>query len=57
MLTVWAGAPDSFIRLYADGVGRLRRLPRFFSSKKKGSVQNLTLLFFAEKLNPFDSPG
>jgi hypothetical protein len=48
-LTVWAGAPGSFIRLYGDGAGRWERLPRFFSSKKKGSVQNLTLLFFAEK--------
>jgi hypothetical protein len=37
-LTVWAGAPDSFIRVGSDGVGRLERLPRFFSLKKKGSA-------------------
>ena len=34
-LTVWAGAPDSFIRVGCDGVGRLERLPRFSHPKKK----------------------
>jgi hypothetical protein len=34
-LTVWAGAPNSFIRFGCDGVGRLERLPRFFLLKKE----------------------
>jgi len=43
-LTVWAGAPDSFIRLDCDGVGRLKRLPRLFALKiAKGPDRNLTL--------------
>jgi hypothetical protein len=56
-LTVWAGAPDSFIRLDCDGVGRLKRLPRLFALKiAKGPDRNLTLSFFAWKIkNPATS--
>ena len=41
-LTVWAGAPDSFIRLDCDGVGRFGAFPVFLVSaenrKKPGNV-------------------
>ena len=49
-LTVWAGAPDSFIRLDGDGVGRWNRLPRYSPPKEKGPDDNLTLSVWLEKI-------
>jgi hypothetical protein len=56
-LTVWAGAPDSFIRLDGDGVGRDTPVfPACSPPKEKGPDDNLTLSFWHKKFkNPATS--
>ena len=55
-LTVWAGAPDSFIRLDGDGVGRETPVfPAYSPPKEKGPDDNLTLSFWLKNKNPATS--